>query len=77
MIEVRNLKHDSIAPEDDIWILIEKKGDAYFLKGNANGKAIDPHVSPSGFESAAAAVRAAISWADYLGESIIYMRDID
>jgi hypothetical protein len=55
MIEVRNLKHDSIAPETD--------------------KAIDPHVSPSGFESAAAAFRAAISWADYLGESIIYMRD--
>jgi hypothetical protein len=31
MIEVRNLKHDSIAPDGDIWILIEKKGDSYFL----------------------------------------------
>jgi aminoglycoside phosphotransferase (APT) family kinase protein len=74
MVEVRDLKRSDGEPKGR-WVCLEKKGDLYFLFGRANGEAVDPHVSPDGFSSAAVAIRAAITLADYISAPILYVRD--
>jgi hypothetical protein len=75
MVEVRHLDKDEREPEGGSWVCIEKKGDQYFMIGRANGVLVDPHVSPDGFPTAEAAIRAAMAWAEYMAAPVIYVRN--
>jgi hypothetical protein len=74
MVEVQRLNVCDGEPKGDHWVLIEKRGNSYLLTGVANGRAVDPHIAPTGFGSAETAMQAAISWAEYLEVPIIYTK---
>ena len=74
MVEVRRLTHDE-EPNGQSWVLIEKRGDLYFITGRQNGASMDASVSPTGFDTPEAAIRAATSWADLLSAPFLYVRD--
>jgi hypothetical protein len=75
MVEVRDLKSGEDEPKGGTWVCIERRGDQYFLAGRADGKIVDPHMSPDGFPTAEAAIHAAMAWAEYLAAPVIYVKD--
>jgi len=75
VVEVRSLKADDEAPKGDAWVLVEKRGDLYFITGRKNGNAVDASVEPAGFGDPATAIRAATTWADLLVAPILYVKD--
>ena len=75
MIELRSLRHDVETPEGEAWVLIERRDGVYFITGRKNGCSVDADVTPSGFDTPQAAMRAAEGWADLLSVTLIYMRD--
>ena len=75
MVEIRSLKRDARAPRGDAWILIEKRGDAYFIVGRQNGASVDASVSTNAFRTPEEAMQAAMAWADLLSVPYLYMRD--
>jgi hypothetical protein len=42
MVEVRSLRRFEEEPTGDSWVLIEKRGDLYFVKGRQNAQALKP-----------------------------------
>jgi len=75
MVEVRNLKDDEIAPAAPAWVLIQKDGDHFAVRGVAKGKTVDASFAPRGFDSAERAIKASVAWADLLEIPVIYVRD--
>ena len=73
--EVRKLISLSRKPAGLSWVLVEQKGESYFLSGRANGIAVDPHISPLGFNNALDAIRTALNWAEYLEASVLFVRE--
>jgi hypothetical protein len=73
--EVRKLDGLRRKPDELSWVLVEQKGESYFLSGCANGIAVDPHISPLGFDNALDAIRMALIWAEYLEATVLFVRD--
>jgi hypothetical protein len=72
MVEVRRLEVDAGLPSGEAWILVEKRGDLYFVFGRSEGKAT---LAPSGVDNARVAFYSANAWADLLGVSLLYIRE--
>jgi hypothetical protein len=75
MVEVLNLTDGEAEPDGAAWVLIEKKADEYIITGRASGRTIDASFAPCGFDTAEAAIKASVAWADLLGIPVIYVRD--
>jgi hypothetical protein len=75
MMEVRNLRPDETQPSGPAWVLIEKIGDKYAVRGQANHKAVDASFAPSDFDTAEVAIKASVAWADLLGIPLLYVKD--
>jgi hypothetical protein len=75
MVEVRNLNDNEVAPTASAWVLIQKRGDHFSVRGVAKGEAIDASFEPHGLDSAEKAIKASVVWADLLEIPVIYVRD--
>jgi hypothetical protein len=76
MVEVRNLKEDEpCPPEGEAWILIEKRGDLYFVRGQSKDASVEASLAATGVDSAKVAIKGAEAWADLLMAPIIYVRN--
>jgi hypothetical protein len=75
MVEVRTLTVDVEGPPGEGWVLLEKRGDQYFISWRQNGKALETFVVPGGVDTPEAAIRAATGWADLLEIPLLYVRD--
>jgi hypothetical protein len=75
IFEVRKLNRLRRSPPGATWVLIERRGESYFLVGSANGKPVDPHISPQGFGNPRDAILATIIWAEYLEAPIVFVKD--
>jgi hypothetical protein len=75
VVEVRNLASHETAPKEAAWVLIERSGERFDVVGQARGAAIDAAFAPRGLETAEAAIKAAVAWADLLGISVLYVKD--
>jgi hypothetical protein len=74
--EIRSLKKNVPSPPDgDGWILIEKQGDLYFVRGRSRDASVEASLAATGVDSAKVAIRGAEAWADLLMASVIYVRD--
>jgi hypothetical protein len=73
-VEIRNLVGDT-RPTGAAWVLIEREGDRYAIRGYAQREAIDAFFVSRGVESAEVAIMASIAWADLLSIPQIYVRD--
>ena len=74
-VEVRTLSAVGRELAGFAWVMIQKKGDAYFLVGVANGIVMNPHVAPTGFSRPEDVIRAAVVWAEYLEAPILFITD--
>jgi hypothetical protein len=76
VIEIRNLKKtEPYPPDGEAWILVEKRGDLYFVRGQSKGASVEASLAVTGVDSLKAAIKGAEAWADLLTASIIYVRD--
>ena len=76
MAEVRRLKQaEPSPPQGEAWILIEKKGDLYFVRGQSEDANVEASLAATGVDSARVAIKGAEAWADLLTADVIYVRD--
>ena len=76
VVEIRSLKQtEALPPHGAAWILIEKKGDVWFIRGQTKDASAEAFLSATGFDSAAIAIRSAEAWADLLLADVIFIRD--
>lgn len=76
MTEIRSLKKADPAPPDGAaWILIEKREDLYFVRGQSEDARVEASLAATGVDSAQVAIKGAEAWADLLMASVIYVRD--
>jgi hypothetical protein len=76
MVEVRSLKEDEpYPPEGEAWILIEKRGELYFIRGQSRDASVEATLAATGVDSAQVAIKGAVAWADLLMAPIIYVRN--
>ena len=76
MVEIRRLKQTEPAPpQGGAWILIEKKGDLYFIRGHSKDASVEASLAGTGIDSARLAIMSAEAWADLLTADLIYVRD--
>jgi hypothetical protein len=74
--EIRRLKKNEPSPPDgDAWILVEKQGDLYFVRGQSKDATVEASLAATGVDSAKVAIRGAEAWADLLMASVIYVRE--
>jgi hypothetical protein len=75
VIEIRHLeKYEPAPPEGEAWILIERRGDLYFVRGQSKEASVEASLAVTGVESIKVAIKGAEAWADLLMASIIYVR---
>ena len=76
MSEIRSLKKNEPSPPDgEAWILIEKRGDLYFVRGQSKDARVEASLAATGVDSVKVAIKGAEAWADLLMASVIYVRD--
>lgn len=76
MVEIRSLKKtEPYPPDEEAWILIEKRGDLYLVRGQSKGASVEASLAATGVDSLKVAIKGAEAWADLLTASIIYVRD--
>lgn len=76
MIEIRRLKKsEPYPPEGEAWILIERRGDLYFVRGQSKDASVEASLAATGVESAKVAIKGAEAWADLLMAPVIYIRE--
>ena len=76
VVEIRSLKAtELLPPHGEVWILIEKKEDVWFIRGQSKEASAEAFLSATGWDSAALAIRSAEAWADLLMAAVIYVRD--
>jgi hypothetical protein len=76
VVEIRRLKQtEPFPPPGRAWILIEKQGDLYFVRGRSKDASVDASLGATGTDSAAVAIRGAEAWADLLMVDVVYVRD--
>ena len=75
-MEIRSLEQtESSPPQGEAWILIEKKGDLYFIRGQSKDASVEASLAATGVDSARLAIKGAEAWADLLAADVIYVRD--
>jgi hypothetical protein len=76
VVEIRRLKQtEPSPPSGESWILIEKRGDLYFLRGHSKDANVKGSLGARGTDSAGFAIRSAEAWADLLMADVVYVRD--
>jgi len=76
VVEVRRLKQTEPSPPlGEAWILIEKQGDFYYLKGHSKDANVKGSLGATGTDSAGLAIRSAEAWADLLMADVVYVRE--
>lgn len=76
MVEIRSLKNnEAYPPEGEAWILIERRGDLYFIRGQSKDATVEASLAATGVESAKVATKGAEAWADLLMAPVIYVRE--
>lgn len=76
MVEIRSLKStEAYPPEGEAWILIERRGDLYFIRGQSKDATVEASLAATGVESAKVAMKGAEAWADLLMAPVIYVRE--
>ena len=76
MVEIRTLgKSEPHPPDGEAWILVERRGDLYFVRGQSQDATVEASLAATGVDSVKLAIRAAEAWADLLMAPAVYMRD--
>jgi hypothetical protein len=75
VMEIRRLGQTEPSPPGRAWVLIEKRGDCYFVRGRAKIASIEASLGPTATHSAAVAIWGAEAWADLLMADVVYVRD--
>ncbi len=76
MVEIRSLTQtESPPPQGEAWILIEKKEDLYFIRGQSKDASVEASLAATGVDSARLAIKGAEAWADLLMADVVYVRD--
>jgi hypothetical protein len=76
LVEIRTLKKsEPQPPEGEAWILVERREELYFVRGQSKDASVEASLATTGVDSLKLAIRAAEAWADLLMAPAVYVRD--